>query len=121
MGEEPEAIERQIDDTRGRIGARAEALAGKVNVPSRFGSAVAEKRDVISGGVQRAVFGAAGAIPGGEEVRRRARQGAGTLRDNPLVLALGAAAAGLLLGLLIPPTSIEEEMRHAPGQGSRGR
>ena len=121
MGEEPEAIERQIEETRGRIGERVDALADKANIGSRVGSAVAAKRDAVTGGVQRALSEAGESMPGGEEVRYRAQRGAGALRDNPLALALGAAAAGALLGLLIPSTAAEDERLGAVGDTLRAK
>jgi Protein of unknown function (DUF3618) len=109
MGEDPEAIERQIEETRGRIGARVDALTEKANVGSRVTGSVAERRDAITGGIRQAISGASEATPSGDDVRYRAQRSAGTLRDKPLALALGAAAAGALVGLLIPSTAVEDE------------
>lgn len=102
MGEEPEVIERQIGATRERMGERVDALEYKADVKSRVGDAIAEKRDAVTGRVR-------GAMPSGEEIRGRARRGGQLVRENPYALALGAAAAGVLIGLLLPSTRIEDE------------
>jgi hypothetical protein len=42
-------------------------------------------------------------------VKRQAGRAAEIVQDNPLGLALGAAAVGLLVGLLLPTTKIEDQ------------
>lgn len=120
MGEDPQVVEQQIARTRERMSERTDALAYKADVKSRAKDAVAAKRDAVRDRVQGALGGARdmtqGALggaqdmtPDGDVVRARARQGAGFVRDNPLGLALGAAAVGALIGLVLPRTAIEDE------------
>ncbi|MDQ6790891.1 MAG: hypothetical protein M3075_09615 [Candidatus Dormibacteraeota bacterium] len=47
--------------------------------------------------------------PSGEDVKRQAGRAAGIVQDNPLGLALGAAGVGLLVGMLLPTTKIEDQ------------
>jgi len=49
------------------------------------------------------------ATPSSGEVKRQARQVAGLAKENPLGLAIGAAAIGFLAGLAIPSTRVEDE------------
>lgn len=103
MGEEPEVIEREIDATRERMSERIDALSYKADVKSRAGEGIADRRDAVADRVR-------GAMPSREEIRGHARRGGQLVRDNPLVLALGAAAAGVLIGLLLPSTPLEERL-----------
>ena len=121
MGEKSEEIERRIEETRDRIGRQVDALSQKANPGTRVGDAVAERRGAISGGVQRAVAGAGDALPTTAEIRARAQQGAGAVRDNPFALALGAAAAGALIGLLLPSTDVEDQRLGAAADAVKAR
>ena len=47
--------------------------------------------------------------PSTEEVKYRTRRAAGMVRENPLGLAIGAAAVGFLVGLVLPTTRMEDE------------
>ena len=49
------------------------------------------------------------ATPSGGEVKQTARQAAGLAKENPLGLAIGAAAIGFLAGLAVPSTRVEDE------------
>lgn len=116
MGKDPDAIEREIEERRERIGDRVDALSYKADVKSRVGDAISEKRDRVTGRVSEFFSGAgdqAGEVtdraPSAEDVKHRTRQAAGIVRENPLGLALGAAAAGFLVGLLLPSTRLEDE------------
>jgi ElaB/YqjD/DUF883 family membrane-anchored ribosome-binding protein len=116
MGKDPDAIEREIEERRERIGERIDALSYKADVKSRVGDAVAEKRDQVTGQVREVVSGAQEQVsrasdgtPDLEDVKQQTRRAAGIVRENPLGLALGAVAAGFLLGLLLPSTTMEDE------------
>ena len=50
-----------------------------------------------------------GSTPDSGDVKRGARQAAGVAQENPLGLAIGAAAIGFIGGLLIPSTRVEDE------------
>jgi ElaB/YqjD/DUF883 family membrane-anchored ribosome-binding protein len=116
MGQDPDAIEREIEERRERIGDRVDALTYKADVKSRVGDAIAEKRDKVTGRVSEIFSGAGDRVseatdraPSTEEVKHRTRRAAGLVRENPLGLALGAAAAGFLVGMLLPSTRLEDE------------
>ncbi len=49
------------------------------------------------------------ATPSGDDVKAAGKQAVGVVQENPLGLAIGAAAVGFLAGMLIPSTKIEDE------------
>jgi gas vesicle protein len=84
MGEEPDTIRDEIVDTRRRMGETIDALGYKADVKSRA-------KDRASDAV--------GTV----------KQGLGIAQENPLGLAVGAVAAGFLVGLAVPSSDVEHE------------
>jgi ElaB/YqjD/DUF883 family membrane-anchored ribosome-binding protein len=116
MGKDPDAIEREIEERRERIGDRVDALTYKADVKSRVGDAISEKRDQVTGrvgeffsGASEHVSEATDGAPSTDDVKHQTRRAVGIVRENPLGLALGAAAAGFLVGMLLPSTQLEDE------------
>ena len=81
MGQDPSQIRQDIEHTRGEMGETVEALGYKADVPGRAKEAISN----------------------------RAGQAAGVAQENPLGLAVGAAAVGFVAGMLIPSTRVEDE------------
>ena len=50
-----------------------------------------------------------GTMPDREGVKQGAKQAVGVAQQNPLGLAIGSAAFGFLIGMLVPSTRIEDE------------
>jgi hypothetical protein len=98
MGQDPDAIRAQIEDTRGQMGDTIEAIGYKTDVKSRA-------RDKVN----RVMGKANDATPSGDDVKQGAQKAASVAQENPLGLAVGAVAAGFLAGMLIPSTSVEDE------------
>jgi gas vesicle protein len=117
MGEEPRDIQERIEQTREQMGETVEALASKADVPGRVKGAVAEKKDAAIGkivGAKEAIAGGASSTAdatGGAtaQAANTVRRGAGMAQENPLGLAIGAVAAGFVVGMLIPSTRVENE------------
>jgi hypothetical protein len=128
MAEEPDEIREQIDDTRERMTDTVEALAYKADVKSRAkdrlqgtGQRIAEVADQAVASVRGTASSAVASVGGGADrmsgmasnqkdtVKSGARRGATVAKENPLGLALGAAAAGFLIGVALPSTRIEDE------------
>jgi hypothetical protein len=97
-----------------------EAVGYKADVPSRAKEAVSEKvenvKAKVSDTASRAKEAVAGttsrvgeATPGRGEVTQQTRRVAGLAKENPLGLAIGAAAVGFLAGLAVPSTRVEDE------------
>jgi Protein of unknown function (DUF3618) len=120
MGQDPDAIRRDIEQTRAEMSETVEAIGYKADVPSRAKEAVSDKVENVKAKVsgtairaKEAVTGAADRVgdgtPSRGEVKQRARRAAGMARENPLGLAIGAAAIGFLAGLVVPTTRVEDE------------
>jgi gas vesicle protein len=117
VGQEPRDIERQIEETRERMGDTVEALSAKADVPGRMRGYVSDKKDAVTSkltGAKDAVAGSGSSVAdaGGDMAHSAtdtARRGAGMAKDNPLGLAVGAVAAGFLIGTLLPSTRVENE------------
>lgn len=130
MGQDPDAIRQDIEQTRAEMSETVEAVGYKADVPSRAKEAVSDKvenvkskvtdtasraKEAVVGTASRAgdsVSGAASrageATPSRGEVAQRSRQVAGLAKQNPLGLAIGAAAIGFLAGLAVPSTRVED-------------
>jgi hypothetical protein len=131
MGQDPDAIRQDIAQTRAEMTETVEAIGYKADVPSRAREKVTEKVDAarskvseaatrakqaVAGSTAAAGDSAAGvaarvgeAAPSGQQVRRQARRAAGLAQQNPLGLAIGAAAVGFLAGLVVPSTRVEDQ------------
>jgi hypothetical protein len=131
MGQDPDAIRQDIEQTRAEMSETVEAVGYKADVPSRAKEAVSDKvenvkskvsdtatraKEAVVGTASRAgdsVSGTAShvgdATPSGGEVKQTTRRVAGIARENPLGLAIGAAAIGFLAGLAVPSTRVEDE------------
>src|SRR5215203_4104089 len=88
MGQDPDAIRQDLAQTRAEMG---ETVDGAGDTASGTASRV---RD---------------ATPSGGQVKQQARRAAGLAQENPLGLAIGAAAVGFLTGLAVPTTRVEDE------------
>jgi gas vesicle protein len=120
MGQDPDAIRQDIEQTRSEMSETVEAVGYKADVPSRAKEAVSDKVDNVKSKVsdtatraREAVAGttsrAGDATPSRGEVKQQSRRVAGMARENPLGLAIGAAAIGFLAGLAAPSTRVEDE------------
>ena len=109
MGQDPDTIRREIEETRDRMGETVGAIGYKADVPSRA-------KEKVSGRFRRAkesIVGAkdtvSDATPSTGDMKQAARKGAGIAQENPLGLAVGSVAIGFLAGMLIPTTDVENE------------
>jgi ElaB/YqjD/DUF883 family membrane-anchored ribosome-binding protein len=120
MGQEPDAIRQDIEQTRAEMSDTVEAVGYKADVPSRAKDAVSDKvenmkskvsdtatraKEAVTGATERA----GDATPSRGQVKQAGRQAAGLAKENPLGLAIGAAAIGFLAGLVVPSTRVEDE------------
>jgi gas vesicle protein len=109
MGEDPAAIRQEIEDTRERMGDTVDALGYKADVPSRAKDSISDKVQAVKAKVTRAGSAVAETTPGREDVTQAGERAVGVAQENPLGLAIGAAAVGFIAGLLIPSTKVEDE------------
>jgi gas vesicle protein len=91
------------------MGETVDALGYKADLPARAKDSVSEKVDALKSRITGAGSQASDATPGAGEVKQAAEQAVGVVQENPLGLAVGAAAVGFLAGMLIPSTKLEDE------------
>ena len=101
MGEKSDYIRQDIEETRERMGETVEAIGYKTDVKSRVKDSVTEKKDAM-------VSRVTGAMPDRQQVQSGARK-VGLSKQNHLGLGIAAAAAGFVVGTLLPSTSVEDE------------
>lgn len=102
MGQDPNEIRQEIESTRAEMGDTVEALGHKTDVTGRAKGAVADRVESVRSKV-------AGSTPDSGEVKQGARKAAGVAQENPLGLAVGAAAVGFVAGMIVPSTKVEDE------------
>jgi Protein of unknown function (DUF3618) len=119
MGETPDDIRDEIEDTRARMGDTVEAIGYKADVPNRMKESVSEKKDSLIGSISGGASAVAdktdalvsrvgGAVPDGNQLKDGAAK-VGVSKENPLGLVVAAAAIGFVLGTLLPATRVENE------------
>jgi len=131
MGQDPDAIREDIEQTRSDMSETVEAIGYKADVPSRAKDKVSETVDSVKNKVsdtatraKEAVVGTASraddamsettsrvgeATPSGGQVKQQAKRAVGLAQENPLGLAIGAVALGFLAGLAVPSTRMENQ------------
>ena len=120
MGQEPDRIREEIEQTRAEMSETVDALGYKADVKSRAKENLQDKRDSAKEsilGVKDKIVGAGGSVtsgvsdraPDSAQVKQTARQAKSVAQENPLGLAIGAVAVGFLAGMLIPSTRVEDE------------
>ena len=108
MGETPDHIREDIEETRARMGDTVEAIGYKADVKSRVKDSIVDKKDAVVDGADALVSRVSGAVPDREQVKSGARK-VGVSKQNPLGLAIAGAAAGFVVGTLLPSTDVEDE------------
>jgi gas vesicle protein len=109
MGQDPDAIRQEIEQTRMEMNETVDAIGYKADVPSRAKDAISGTASRIGEKVSGATGGMRDATPSRGEVKQKARRAAGVAQRNPLGLAIGAAALGFLAGLAAPTSRVENE------------
>lgn len=88
MGEDPNRIRLEIEQTRDEMGDTVDALSYKADVKGRAKDSLSSGKDAVAGQAKRATSVA---------------------QENPLGLAVGAIAVGFIAGMLVPATRVEDE------------
>ena len=116
MGQEPDRIRAEIEQTRAEMTETVDALGYKADVKTRAKENLQDKRDSAKEaivGVKDKIVGAGDSVgehtPDAGQVKAKAKQGASLAQQNPLGLAIGAVAVGFVAGLLLPSTRVEDE------------
>jgi gas vesicle protein len=109
MGQDPAVIRKEIEQTREHMGDTVDALSYKADVPARAKDSVSDAVDSLKSKITGVGSQVSDATPDAGEVKQGAKQAVGVVQENPLGLAIGAAAVGFLAGMLIPGTKVEDE------------
>jgi len=116
VGEEPDRIREQIEQTRAEMGETVDALGYKTDVKARAKDSIQDKKESVMGVAQSAkdrIVGAGQTVgdktPDTDQVKHQARRAKSVAQENPLGLAVGALAVGFLAGMLVPATRVEDE------------
>jgi gas vesicle protein len=109
MGQDPDLIRREIEETRERMGETVDALGYKADVKSRAKESVTGKVDSLKEKVVGAKDSAMESAPSTGEMKHNATHAVGIAQENPLGLAIGSLAVGFLAGMLIPSTRVEDQ------------
>jgi hypothetical protein len=120
MGEDASDIRTQIEETRERVGDEVDALSYKTDIGARASDFVDDTKaavkakvtgakDMLTGGAgdatQAVADGAAKVVPSRQQLGRLRR----LAEHNPIGLAAGGLATGILVGMLLPSTQLEDE------------
>ena len=116
MGEDPDRIRAEIEQTRAEMSETVDALGYKTDVKARAKDSIQDKKESVMGVASSAkerLVGAGQSVgdatPDTEQVKQHARRAKSVAQENPLGLAVGAVAVGFLAGMLIPSTRVEDE------------
>lgn len=109
MGQDPDTLRREVAQTRERMGETIDALGYKADVKTRTKENISGKVDSVKEKLGVATDTVSDATPDGDQVKQTAQRAVGIAQENPLGLALGAAAVGFLAGLLVPSSRVEDE------------
>ena len=116
MGEDPDRIRREIEQTRADMGETVDALGYKTDVKARAKDSIQDKKESVMGVASSAKERLVGAgqtvgdkTPDSDQVKHQAKRAKSVAQENPLGLAVGAIAVGFLAGMLIPSTRVEDE------------
>ena len=116
MGEDPDRIRAEIEQTRAEMSETVDALGYKTDVKARAKDSIQDKKESVMGVASSAKERLVGAgqtvgdkTPDSDQVKHQARRAKSVAQENPLGLAVGAVAVGFLAGMLIPSTRIEDE------------
>ena len=108
MGETPDNIREEIEETRARMGDTVEAIGYKADVKSRVKDTIVQKKDAVVGSADSLVSRVSGVVPDRQQVKTGAQK-VGVSKQNPLGVAIAGAAVGFVAGTLIPSTTTEDE------------
>jgi hypothetical protein len=103
-----ERFQEEFEESKAEMDETMEALGRKADVKGRIKGSVTDAKDAVTDRARAVVSTVTDAAPDGENLKHGARK-VGLSRENPLGLAIGGAAAGFLVGLLMPTTRIEDE------------
>jgi hypothetical protein len=109
VGEEPDRIRAEIEQTRADMSETVDALGYKADVKTRAKENLQDKKDSARESIMGVKDKVVGSTPDSGEVKDQARKAKSVAQENPLGLAIGSIAVGFIAGMLIPATRVEDE------------
>jgi gas vesicle protein len=113
VGQTPDEIRREIEQTRNEMSDTADALGYRANIPARTKGWVAGKKDAVvsavAGTKDTVTSTVSDVTPDREQIKAGGRRVVGVAESNPLGLALAGAAIGFVAGIFTPSTKTEDE------------
>ena len=109
MGQEPDRIRAEIEQTRAEMSETVDALGYKADVKSRAKENLQDKRDSAKESLVGVKDKIVGGTPDADQAKATAKRAGSVAQENPLGLAIGAVAVGFVAGMLIPSTRVEDE------------
>jgi len=109
MGQEPDRIRAEIEQTRAEMSETVDALGYKADVKTRAKENLQGKRDSAKESLVGVKDKVVGGTPDADQAKATAKRAGSVAQENPLGLAIGAVAVGFVAGMLIPSTRVEDE------------
>lgn len=113
MGQDPSEIRQEVEQTRAQIGETVEAVAYRADVKERAKESASEKLESMKGKASESTSRARG------KAKDRASRLSTTAQENPLGVAAGGVALGLLAGLVVPSSKVEKDKLGPAGEELR--
>ena len=109
MGQEPDRIRAEIEQTRAEMSETVDALGYKADVKTRAKENLQDKRDSAKESLVGVKDKIVGGTPDADQAKATAKRAGSVAQENPLGLAIGAVAVSFVAGMLIPSTRVEDE------------
>jgi ElaB/YqjD/DUF883 family membrane-anchored ribosome-binding protein len=113
VGEEPDRLRAEIEQTRAEMSETVDALGYKADVKTRAKENLRDKRE----SAKEAIVG----VKDTDQLKRRARRAQSVAQENPIGLAVGSVAVGFIAGMLTPATRMEDEKMGTVADDVKGR
>jgi gas vesicle protein len=120
VGEAPDRIRAEIEQTRAEMSETVDALGYKADVKTRAKENLQDrtqsaKESIV--GVKDRIVGAGESVtgtvsdrtPDAAQAKQTARRARSVAQENPIGLAIGSVAVGFVAGMLMPATRMEDE------------
>jgi gas vesicle protein len=116
VGQEPDRIRAEIEQTRAEMSETVDALGYKADVKTRTKENLQDKKESAKEsvmGMKDKIAGAGSSVteraPDSGQVKHSARRATSIAQENPIGLAIGSVAVGFVAGMLMPSTRMEDE------------
>ena len=113
MGQDPSEIRQEVEETRAQMGETVEALAHRADVKERAKESASDKLESVKGKASGSTSRARG------KAKDSANRLSSTAQENPLGVAVGGVALGLLAGLVVPSSKVEQDKLGPAGEELR--